>query len=188
MSSERDARIRFLLRKAARDRELQPFKRRLAEGTTLREEQLEFFLLEESEPLIASFHGYYRNLGEEEKLMATWGEQQPFRRTIEVMARTVPETILHVHFPDAYVLGVLPLPATLFFAQGYELLETAGDCIHAVSPDNRFGITIDFYEEGPTGITYELLAWGQYCKLLEHALAVTCPGKLLGGILRTNIN
>lgn len=178
MSLNREERKRFLLRKAARERELAPFKEKIERLTALSEAQLDFLPLEESDRLIADFHGHYPNLSEEQKLMVTWEEAESLKQVLTELSSIATHSELYIHFPDGDVLGVLPLNASLFFPNSFQLLTAAGDCIHAVSDTGLSGISLDFYEEGRTGITYEIIGWGIYRELLEKSIAKICPQKL----------
>lgn len=178
MSLNREERIRFLLRKAAHARDLAPFKEKIQRLTTLSEAQLNFLPLEESDRLIADFHRHYRELSDEQKLMVTWEEPEPLKQVLSELSAIAGSSELYIHFPDGDVLGALPMNSSLFFPNAFQLLTAAGDCIHAVSHTDLSGVTLDFYEEGRTGITYEIIGWGIYQELVERSIAKICPQKL----------
>lgn len=185
---DREERMRFLLRKSARNRELEPFKEKLRDNTSLTEDELRFMPLEESDPLIEEFHHVYRDLTQDQKLIVTWSESTPIKLVLAELGLRAEASKLYIYFPDARTLGILPLASNLFFPNAFMLLSTAGDCIHAVTHKAISGLTLDFYEEGPTGVTYELIGWGVYQELLEQSIAKLYPQKLVRWTVSRNKN
>jgi len=171
MNTEREERMRLLLRKAERARELEPFTQKLATATGLPAQSFHFLPLEETDTIKAAFDTWYmQKLSQDAKFAITWDEPTPLRQVLQSMAVAAEDMEVVVFFQDSDVLGALAIPASRFFPHGYQILIAAGDCIHAVLKDFSSGLILDFYEEGPTGIRYEAIAWGGYRTLLERSL------------------
>lgn len=187
MSAEREARLRLLLRKAERSRELEPFIQRLMDATHLPHDSFRFLSLEETDGYKQILDTrYVQELRTADKLMLVWDEPDEMRHVLSDMAAAADETELMVYFQDSDVLGALVMPARSFLSQAFNILHAAGDCLHAAPRDAASGIMLDLYEEGPAGLRYETLGWGHYLSILEQSVAKLYPNKLVASASRVS--
>ena len=87
MSAEREARLRLLLRKAERSRELEPFIQRLMDATHLPHDSFPFLSLEETDSYKQMLNTrYVQDLRTADKLMLVWDEPDEMRDVLSGMA------------------------------------------------------------------------------------------------------
>lgn len=187
MSAEREARLRLLLRKAERSRELEPFIQRLMDATHLPHDSFQFLSLEETDDHKQILDTrYVQDLSPADKLMLVWDEPDEMRHVLSDMVAAAEETELLVYFQDSDVLGALVMPARSFLRQAFNILTAAGDCLHAAPRDAASGLVLDLYEEGASGLRYETLGWGRYLSILEQSVAKLYPNKLVASARRVS--
>src|SRR4051812_39990280 len=111
MSADREAKIRLLLRKSERSRELEPFIQKLMATTQLPHDFFQFLSLDETDEYKAIFDArYLQGLTAKDKLMLVWDEPEQMHQVLLDMSVTAVNTELLIYFQDSDVLGALVMP------------------------------------------------------------------------------
>ena len=170
-SSDRERRISFLLRESRRKRELPEFRNLLAQAIKVPEESLRFLPLDFSDSITTQYTEFYQHTKDpREDIHVTWADALSMDDVISRMAVHVEPINLFVMFHHSSHMGIMELDARTVFKNAVRIMLTSRDTIICFSEDCQRGATLDFYEEGPTGATFECTAWGEYRFVLQRCL------------------
>lgn len=161
--TDRSRRINYLMRVARNKRELPGLISSLAKATGLPTDVLRFLTVEESDRIDRDYMLHYENKREHSKeLHVTWTTADPVHQTLVTLANYVPSQLIYVMFHHSEYMGIMEMDSRTFLRHGVQIMLTSGDTVQCFTKDCATGLLIDFYEEGPTGVTFECVPWGTY--------------------------
>ena len=168
---DRQNRINFLLRKSQGERNLPVFTKQLAAALQVPISSLSFLSLEQSDSIDEKFTDFCETQRSYlPTFRVTWSDTTPIGVIAKNVADRIPSRLLYVMFHDSNSIGIMAIEAKLLFCSIVKILMASGEAIQVFSADFTDGVLLDFYEEGPTGITVECLAWGCYQPIFAQCL------------------
>ena len=156
MTTERQQRIGFLLRKNAGEKKRPIYQEKLSRILSKGQHDVAFLSLEESEKVAEAFFAEVR-ANEEGKVQsrtklsrAGWDSLEQDLLKIRDFAT---DRQLYVLLPDADCVGAFPLAEKDFLLHGVRLYQEFNENVCAVDPKEcKYGIMIDYFEDFYHGI------------------------------------
>lgn len=171
MTTERQEKISFLLRKNAGDKKHPDCKQKLSKILGTDPAAISFLPLEQSDRVRDAFFEEVRRNEEEETQSRTKVSRASWDLLHQVLLKirdSASDRTLYILLPDADSVGAFPLAERDFLLHAVSLYQEFNESICAVDPlENSSGIMIDYFDDFYSGVVnFDAVFYGKMRELL----------------------